>query len=389
MAVKLVAKMSKHLKLFILLLALYIGLGLPDSLLSTTWPNISSDLGANISLISIFSIIAIFCSMLSSTNTYRLNKWLGPTNVILLSMIMCLSGLVIFIVFKSLASLIFVQIIMGLGAGAIDSNVNFIASQNLKVGEMNLLHGFWGVGITLTPLITSIVYSLGFSEWMVFAVVAILFIILIAYAYINRSLLNIEIIAEAQSDQAVKLEKRDMLGVAIYFIYGVEFLIGTYLATYLVSFLAVKPAQAAFVVSCYWGGLMVSRLVMPIIFKYLKSTLVLKVHCLILIVCSLLLNIDNIVILTITYILIGFSFGPIFPTFVHYTEKINPNNTAFYIGKQISSMYLAIFISQVVVGIAAVKYSLVFFSPLISILIIILIILILSYLNLFKVQLTD
>lgn len=389
MAVKLVAKMSKHLKLFILLLALYIGLGLPDSLLSTTWPNISSDLGANISLISIFSIIAIFCSMLSSTNTYRLNKWLGPTNVILLSMIMCLSGLVIFIVFKSLASLIFVQIIMGLGAGSIDSNVNFIASQNLKVGEMNLLHGFWGVGITLTPLITSIVYSLGFSEWMVFAVVAILFIILIAYAYINRSLLNIEIIAEAQSDQAVKLEKRDMLGVAIYFIYGVEFLIGTYLATYLVSFLAVNPAQAAFVVSCYWGGLMVSRLVMPIIFKYLKSTLVLKVHCLILIACSLLLNIDNIVILTITYILIGFSFGPIFPTFVHYTEKINPNNTAFYIGKQISSMYLAIFISQVVVGIAAVKYSLVFFSPLISILIIILIILILSYLNLFKVQLTD
>lgn len=378
--------MNKHLKLFILLLALYIGLGLPDSLLSTTWPNISQDLNVSIGLISIFSIITIFCSMISSTNTYLLNKWLGPTNVILLSMMMCLSGLVIFIIFKSAISLVFVQIIMGLGAGAIDSNVNFIASQNLKVGEMNLLHGFWGVGITLTPLITAIVYGFGYSEWVVFGVVAILFVILIGYAYINKDMLDIEVIAEAESDQKVKLAKRDMLGISIYFVYGVEFLIGTYLATYLVSFLNVGSASAAFIVSCYWGGLMVSRLAMPIVFKYFKSSTVLKMHCLILIVCSLLINIENIYVLMVSYILIGYSLGPIFPTFVHYTERINSENAAFYIGKQISSMYLAIFLSQIFVGYFAVKYSFVFFSPLISILIIVLVLLISTYLNVFKAQ---
>ncbi len=379
--------MSNHLKLFILLLALYIGLGLPDSLLSTTWPNISYDLGANIGLISIFSIIAIFCSMISSTNTYLLNKWIGPTNVILLSMMMCLSGLLIFIGFRSIASLVVVQIIMGLGAGAIDSNVNFIASQHLKVGEMNLLHGFWGVGITLTPLITSIVYKLGYSEWMVFGVVAILFVILITYGYLNKNLLDIEIVAEAESDAKVKLQGRDMLGIGIYFIYGVEFLIGTYLATYLVTFIGADSATAAFIVSCYWGGLMISRLAMPIIFKYLKSTTVLRIHSIVLLICSLLINIDNVYVLMITYVLIGYSFGPIFPTFVHYTELINEHNTAFYIGKQISSMYLAIFLSQVFVGYFAIKYSLVFFSPLISILIIVLVILIAIYLYVFKRQL--
>lgn len=381
--------MSRHLKLFILLLILYIGLGLPDSLLSTTWPDISRDLSVNIGLISIFSIITIFCSMLSSTNTYLLNKLMGPTRVILLSMVMCLTGLVIFVTFKSLASLVVAQIIMGLGAGAIDSNVNFIASQNLKVGEMNLLHGFWGVGITLTPLITAIVYRLGYSQWMVFEVVALLFVILISYGYLNRGLLDIEIVAEVESEGPVKLRGRDLLGVGIYFIYGVEFLIGTYLATYLVSYLAVSSADAAFVVSCYWGGLMVSRLAMPIVFRYIKSQTVIKLHCIFLIVASLLINIDNFYLLMVSYTLIGYSFGPIFPTFVHYTERVNPENTAFYIGKQISSMYLAIFLSQVLVGYFAIKYSLGFFSPLITVLIFILVILISLYLNVFKAQINS
>ncbi len=379
--------MNKHLKLFILLLILYIGLGLPDSLLSTTWPDISQDLAVSVGFVSVFSMIAIFCSMISSTFTYQLNKWFGPVTVIIMSMVFCLAGLLIFITFKSFASLFVVQIIMGLGAGAIDSNVNFIASQNLKVGEMNLLHGFWGVGVTVTPLITTIVYTLGYSEYMVFAVVAVLFVILIAYAYSNRELLNIEIVAEAESGSTVKLAGSDFLGVGIYFIYGVEFLIGTYLATYLVSFLAVDSAKAAFVVSCYWGGLMVSRICMPLIFKYVNSTKVLKLHCLLLIICSFLVNIDNFAVLSITYIIIGYCFGPIFPTFVSYTEQVHPENTAFYIGKQISSMYLAIFLSQLLVGIFAVKYSLVFFSPLITVLILILVVLIFTYLHKFKTQL--
>lgn len=379
--------MSKHLQLFILLLALYIGLGLPDSLLSTTWPNISQDLGVNISYVSIFSIIAIFFSMVSSTYTFKINQLFGAVNVILMSMVMCLAGLILFIAFRSFASLIIVQIIMGLGAGAIDSNVNYIASQNLKVGEMNLLHGFWGVGITLTPVITTIVYSLGYSEWMVFGVVALLFVILITYGYLNRHLLRIDALEKERDNGSVTFNRDNKLIIIINFLYGVEFLLGTYLATYLVAFTGTSAAEAAFVVSCYWGGLMVSRIVMPIFFKYVKSTTVLTVHSIVLIVCSILINTTNIEVLTITYLVIGFCFGPIFPTFVHYTEKLNPENAGYLIGKQISSLYLSMFLSQVIVGYLALKYSLIFFSPLIGIIIICLVAFILIYLSMYKHQL--
>ncbi len=376
--------MSKHLKLFILLLILYIGLGLPDSLLSTTWPDISKDINVSVGYISVFSIITIFCSMISSSMTYKLNGLLGVVNVILLSMFMCFSGIVIFLIFKNFESLILVQIIMGLGAGAIDSNVNFIASQNLKVGEMNFLHGFWGVGVTLTPLITTAVYTLGFDEWAVYIVVAGLFVLLIGYAYMFKELLDIKII-DAQSEGAkLRLKAKDMLGITIYFLYGVEFLIGTFLASYLVTIIGVSSAKAAFAVSCYWGGLMVSRLLMPIIFKYAKSSKVLYLHIIILTLCAFLINVDSYNLLVLTFILIGYCFGPIFPTFVHYTERINGEQAGFYISRQISSMYLSIFLSQVLVGALAAKYSLAFFSSIVMIMILLLVVFIFIYLSTYK-----
>lgn len=378
--------MNKNLRLFILLLVLYIGLGLPDSLLSTTWPNIRADLGLSIGYISVFSMIGIFSSMISSSNTHRLNSLIGPTRVILMSMVFCLSGLIIFLVFNSFASLIVVQIIMGLGAGAIDSNVNFIASQNLKVGQINLLHGFWGVGVTLTPLVTSVVFFFGYSYMVVFMVVALLFVILITYGYLNRSLLQMEITTDEQSQNPATIKRKDLLGILIYFVYGVEFIVGTFLATYLVTVVKLDGASAAFIVSCYWGGLMVSRIIMPLLFKYIKSYNILILHCILLIGCSMLLRTTNFYALTVIYIITGYCFGPIFPTFVHYTERVNPENTAFYIGKQISSMYFSIFTSQLLIGFFAVKYGLFFYPTVVTVAIILLVILILSYLRIFKTE---
>ncbi len=379
-------RINKHTQLFVLLLVLYIGLGLPDSLLSTTWPDISTDISVPVGYISLFSIIAIFCSMVSSSLSYKLNKLLGPVNVILLSMVMCLSGIIICVVSKSFTSLLVVQVIMGLGAGAIDANVNFIASQNLKVGEMNLLHGFWGVGVTVTPLITTITYALGFKEWAVFIVIAVIFILLILYSYLFKHLLDIKITQEVEKTNDIQIQRREYLGIIIYFMYGVEFLIGTFLASYLVSVIGATNAEAAFAVSCYWGGLMVSRLIMPLIFRYIDSYKVILTHSIILFLCIPLILSTNYYLLLILFVVIGYCFGPIFPTFVHYTELVNPTKTSFLISRQISSMYLSIFLSQVIVGYIAIDNSLVFFTKLVATMILLLVLSIISYLYVFKSQ---
>ncbi len=379
--------MSKTTKLFILLLIIYIGLGLPDSLLSTTWPDISENLGVNVANISILSMITIFFSMLSSNSTFKLNNKFGERNVIVGSMVLCLLGIIIFLAFQSYASLIIVQMIMGFGAGAIDSNVNFIASQNLKVGQINLLHGFWGVGITITPLITTLLYSIGYGYIAVFFVIAILFVILIAYSLIYRNLLEFEQEAET-AIKNVKLKKEDFLGLSIYFVYGVEFVIGTFLASYLVTVINLTTGEAAFIVSCYWGALMVSRLIMPLLFKVFKSYQIMLIHMFLLLIAAPLINTSDVKLLIVSYMLIGYSFGPVFPTFIHYTECIHKQNTSFYISKQISSMYMAIFLSQIFIGLVAARKGLGFFSSLVTVLIYLLIVLILLFLKKYNQQIS-
>ncbi len=371
---------SKHLHLFIFLLLLYIGLGLPDSLLSTTWPDISNDLGVNVGYISLLSVITIFCSMISANNSDRLNRIFGSDRVIIVSMSMCMLGILIISAIHTIVAITIATIIMGSGAGAIDANVNLVASKHLKVGELNLLHGFWGIGITFTPLLTTIIYSLGYKQWMVYLIIGFIFAVLITYSILNKHLL------EGVSEQTPEVEKKlrydliDNIANAIYFIYGVEFLIGTFLASYLTSILMLDSALAAFAVSCYWGGLMVSRLLMPLIFRVVNARKLLAVHAIVLIVASIVIQSSYYPLLIASFTVIGYSFGPIFPTFVHFTEKRHNRDTGYYLSKQIFWMYLAIFLAQVLVGVIAMYYSLQFFIYLVTIMIIIISTLILIYL---------
>ena len=46
-------------------------------------------------------------------------------------------------------------VIMGYGAGAIDTGLNNYVSLHFKARHMSWLHAFWGVGVTLSPAIMS------------------------------------------------------------------------------------------------------------------------------------------------------------------------------------------------------------------------------------------
>lgn len=370
--------------LFILLLLIYIGLGLPDSLLSTTWPSLSKDLNMNLEFISVLSLIAISFTMISSFFTSQLNLKFGVHTVVIGSMCCCLSGIIIFSIMKSPTALIIAEIIMGIGAGAIDSNVNYIASKNLKIGQLNLLHGFWGVGVTFTPLIATIVYQLGFSSFVVFYIIGIIFVLLITYSLLHINLLKIEYTPEETSKSNQKLNLVDYFGVLIYFLYGVEFVIGIFLASYLTAVIDASSADAAFAVSCYWGGLLVSRLVAPLLFKQIKPTLIIKIYCIVMLIDLLLINMSNIYTLMVGFAILGFCFGPIFPTFMHFTERIHDQQTSFFISKQISAMYSAIFIFQILIGYVASITSLIVFKYYITFNIILLAIFIFLYLSYYR-----
>lgn len=376
-------KIIKQNRVFIVLLLIFIGLGLPDSLLSTTWPDLSRDLGLQIGFLSIVTIITTFFSMLSSNNTYKLNKLFGVKNVIILSMVLCMSGVLLVTISKSIIGLIIAQVILGLGAGAIDSNVNLIGSQVLTIGKFNILHGFWGVGITGTALITTIVYSLGYNQWLVYWIIAMLFIVLILVTVKNQDILVLR--EETQQQEGFSRDEKrslkDYIGVVIYFGYGVEFIIGIYLTSYLTTSLNIDSAKAAFVVSCYWGGVMVSRLVITKIFEYIPAPKLLKIHAIIVLILAFTIHTTSYPALVLSFVILGYAFGPIYPTFMHFTETIHKTNASYFISKQLSGYYLSVFLGQIIIGYCSKYFGLGFFIYIVSLLLIVLVVAMLVYLK--------
>lgn len=141
--------------LLIIIYLIFISLGLPDSLLGSSWPSISQSMGINESLQGVMSIIASFCTIISSFLTVKLVKRFKEKGVVAISIALTCSGLIFVSLSPNFLCLCLSMIPLGLGAGAIDSTLNNYVAVNYKAIHLNWLHAFWGVGATISPFLVS------------------------------------------------------------------------------------------------------------------------------------------------------------------------------------------------------------------------------------------
>ena len=131
----------------------FISLGLPDSLLGSAWPIMYSELNVPISYAGIISMIIAVGTIISSLQSDRLTKKLGPGKVTAISVAMTATALFGFSISKSFMALCIWAIPYGLGAGSVDASLNNYVALNYESRHMSWLHCMWGVGATLGPYI--------------------------------------------------------------------------------------------------------------------------------------------------------------------------------------------------------------------------------------------
>jgi fucose permease len=153
--------MSKYLLIIIYLV--FISLGLPDSLLGSGWPvmqkvfNVDSSYAGYISMtISAMTIIsALFSVYLTNKLT---EKW-----VIIISIALCILGLILFSIAKKYWNLFIFSVPYGLGAGSIDASINNFVAIHYSSRVMNFLHCFYGVGSMISPNVMAL--ALKYKGW--------------------------------------------------------------------------------------------------------------------------------------------------------------------------------------------------------------------------------
>ena len=237
---------------------------------------------------------------------------------------------------------------MGYGAGAIDTGLNNFVSLHYKARHMNWLHCFWGLGVTISPIIMSAFLGDGSGSWRNgYRVVALLQFAIALIVLLTLKKWNIVPESQAVEEEKSAPDKSffDLLrmkGVATSILSlglycGGEFMIGTWGATYAVNVFAVSPDEAAKWVSLYYGGIMLGRVISGFASVKLSDNTLIKAGMIIagvgMVVLALPLGATSLAGL----LLIGIGFGPVFPCVLHsvperFGKEYSADITGYHMG---------------------------------------------------------
>lgn len=145
--------------LLIIIYITFIGLGIPDSLFGTAWPAIYPAFNVPISHANFVTSIISGGTILSSLLSTRLIKRFGTAKITAVSTAMTAGALFGFSVSPNMVFLCLFAVPLGIGAGAIDTALNNYVALHYRAVHMNFLHCFYGIGVSLSPYLMSLMLS--------------------------------------------------------------------------------------------------------------------------------------------------------------------------------------------------------------------------------------
>ncbi|MEE0980498.1 MAG: MFS transporter [Acutalibacteraceae bacterium] len=356
--------------LLIVIYIVFVSLGLPDSLFGAAWPVTHKDFGIAENFASYYGIITGVCTGGVSFIAGKMLRKFGTAKVTLVSTFLTAAALVGMSFSPNIIVFMVFTVVLGYGAGAIDTGLNNFISLHYEARHMNWLHCCWGLGVTISPLIMSAFLSEELNSWrMGYRVVALLqlsitFIIFFSlkkWDKVEKSIASKEDNAEAGSGKLLDLLKikgviTSILSMGLYC--GMEFSLGTWGASYAVNTFLIAPDEAAKWVSLYFGGIMLGRVIAGFAsMKFSDKTLIragIVTALLGIIVFALPLGKISLV----GFLLIGTGFGPIFPSILHSVpERFGTTYSADLTGYHMGGAYGTGFAIQLIFGYAATLIS--------------------------------
>lgn len=349
--------------LLIIIYISFIGLGIPDSLLGTAWPAIYADFRLPISFAGFISIIISSGTIISSLISAKVINLFGTNKVSSFSTAMTAFALLGFSVSANFISLCLFAIPLGLGAGAIDTALNNYVSLHYSATHMNFLHCFYGIGVTISPYILSLVinnstgwkggYRIAFG--IQFGIASLLFLTLSIWKKAHHQ-------DSSGTEQASKtLPFREIVrvpGVRLMWCLfitscAIEYTCGGWGSTYLVEYKHMDAVIAARMVMLYYMGMALGRFLSGILAARLRSWQIIRIG-------QWLLGISLIILLlpvssfisAAALFMVGLGNGPLFPNFNYLTpQNFGADISQSVMGTQMAMSYIGIMLAPAICGV--------------------------------------
>jgi MFS family permease len=159
-------KLKRYPRLGLILLAFiaFVGLGMPDGLLGVGWPSIRAGFSIPLDAIGMLLAASVAGYMTSSFLSGYLLSRVGVGRVLAASCFLTGVALIGYTLVPHWWMMVFLGVLAGLGAGAIDAGLNTYVAAHFGEGLMQWLHASWGVGITTGPIIMTLGLT-AFNTW--------------------------------------------------------------------------------------------------------------------------------------------------------------------------------------------------------------------------------
>ena len=349
--------------LLIVIYTAFIGLGIPDSLFGTAWPAIYGEMGLPFSFGSFVTVIIACGTIISSVISARVISALGTNRVSAYSTLLIAAGLLGFSFAPNIWVMCALAILLGIGAGAIDVALNNYVAVHYNATHMSFLHCFYGIGVSLSPYIMSLVIA-GRYGWrggyrIAFAIQTVITVILFVTLPIWKKVHGEEVHGGKESKKPLSLAQTLKISGVGYmcclFITScaIEWTCGSWGSTYLVEYKGIAAEKAAEIIAIYYAGLTLGRLFSGILATKLHSWSIIKIGQIIMGFALLMLLLPGkLYLCTLGMFLIGLGNGPLFPNFNYLApESFGEDVSQSVIGVQMAAAYVSIMLSPVLCGV--------------------------------------
>lgn len=357
-----------NLLLLIIYLA-FISLGLPDSLIGASWPVSHLFFKVDIALVSTISLMTAGSTVLSSFFASRFIQKFRTEDILWVSILLTIIGLVGYGVSTSYWHLLLFAIPYGLGGGNIDAVLNHYVAKHFESRHMSWLHSFWGIGASTGPLIMALFLQSGTFWQGPFFVVAFIQSCLLITILLTKKVWrlsdpkNEEDFMESSHVSTLTAFKslRVKDAMASFFVYvAMEGIVAVWLASYLVEKYHLLASQGAQMVSVFFFSLTLGRLLDGFLSLKFSNIYRLRYGQLIgLFGIIILIYFSSTFLLFVSFALMGIGFAPQYPIMMHETpNRFGKQLSASVISLQISSAYIGFMAMNVLSGFWVKSYGL-------------------------------
>lgn len=382
--------------LLVVIYIAFIGLGVPDSLIGSAWPAIHSEMNIPVEAVSVLTFIISGCTVLSSMFSAGILNKLGTAKVTAFSTAMTAAALLGFSFAPSFWFMIPLAVILGLGAGAIDSGLNNYVALHFKASHMNFLHCFYGVGVSLSPYLMSQALSSagwrGGYRYAFYVQAAITLLLVISVPMWKKSSSADETEEENNVNltflQMAKMPEVRRVWVIMLATNAIEYACGVWGSTYLVSAKGFEAKHGALALTVYYVGMSIGRFVSGLLSKKISTWKRIGIGAIILApaIAVMLLPLHG-AVTVVGLFLVGLGNGSIYPNMIHLTpHNFGKEVSQSIMGSQIAFAYIGVMLAPPAVSLISGLFGIKIYPVLLAVLYVIMVIALRCFINRLKKQ---